>query len=124
MSDERAPQPGHVYRVNGQPALYVRTEARYGSEVPEHLFVFSRDRIVLTRWTPEVPDEFELIIDTEGRRQADEARWLLWAADHDRGILLGLLKQACAWLPRERADELRQRWKLAQPPPMEARAAP
>lgn len=95
--------------------FYVRTEQRPGRDQPEHLFVCTRERVCFERWHSEVPPEFELVIDTDGRRQANETRWLLQAADHDKQILVELLTQACEWLPRERAEELRQRWTERQP---------
>ena len=111
------PEPGQVYRSpKGTPMLYVRTEQRPGSDVPEHLFISTESRTVLQRWTREVPAEFELIIDYDGRRQANEQRWLTLVAEHERDLAHRLLRRATAWLPPERARELRDEWRKAQPP--------
>lgn len=95
--------------------LFVRTEQRPFRPEPEYLFIETINRTVFARWLTEVPEEFELVIDTEGRAQANEKGALLWASEHDRLVLFGLLGRACAWLPPERARELRQEWKAAQP---------
>jgi hypothetical protein len=110
------PDPQTVYRdAQGRVLTYVRTEQRDGRTTPEHLFLTTRERNVFQLWSETVPEEAELILDVEGRKQANEANWLLQAADHDRELALGLLKRACEWLPQERAQELRAQWKEAQP---------
>jgi hypothetical protein len=111
-----APSPGTVYSIGGKPHLFVRTEQRSGPGGPGHLFIHVDRRVVLEHWTSEVPAEAELIIDAEGRRQAGQEEWLRLAAEHEIKILTGLLTQACSWLPRERAEELRQAWVRTQPP--------
>jgi hypothetical protein len=95
--------------------MYVRTEHRGGRPGPEHLFVTTRNRGVFQLWLADVPEDAELVIDTDGRRQAQEALWLLEAAAHEKGIVVDCLKRACEWLPAERARELRAMWKAAQP---------
>jgi hypothetical protein len=110
------PDPQTVYRnTDGEPLLFVRTEQRPGSKTPEHLFVRVRNRVVLQLWMDETPEGAELVIDVEGRKQANQERWLRLAAEHNVTVLAGLLKVACQWLPRERAQELRQRYVEAQP---------
>jgi hypothetical protein len=102
------PEPGSVYRdESGRLLLYVRTELRAGAKIPEHLFVHTRDRVILTSWLPELPPAAELVIDTEGRRQANEESWLRLVAEQEIGVLAGLLRKACSWLPQQRAGELR-----------------
>lgn len=95
--------------------LYVRTEQLPGSETPEHLFVAAHDRTVFTRWLKTLPAELELVLDTEGRKQAAEQQWLTVVAEHERDIAHRLLKKATAWLPRERVKALRDEWRSAQP---------
>ena len=90
--------------------LYVRTEERSGRPAPEHLFVETRGRVVFQRWVSKVPAEFELILDTDGREHANEARWMTKVTEHNLKLALGLLKKAASWLPSERARELRQEW--------------
>lgn len=103
--------PGTIYRTaDGQVRMYVRTEQRPGSLEPEHLFVRVLDRIVMQHWTTETPPEAELIVDEDGRRQANEESWHRWISDRERDILIPLLQQACAWLPSSRANELRERY--------------
>jgi predicted kinase len=110
------PDPQTVYRdAKGDPLLYVRTEQRPGAPAPEHLFVKAYNRVCLQVWAKEVPEGAVLVIDAGGRKQANEERWLRLAAEHNVEILAGLLKRACQWLPRERAQELRQRYVEAQP---------
>jgi hypothetical protein len=58
----------------------------------------------------------ELVIDTEGRKQASEQEWLTAVAEHERDLAYRLLKRAVAWLPRDRALQLRNEWRNAQPP--------
>lgn len=115
------PNHGQVYRTpEGQPLLFIRTEQRSGCPVPERLFVSARGGVVFQRWLREVPAELELVVDTEGRKQANEQSWLRAVAEHERDLAFELLKQACAWLPKLRADELRRRWRERQPPEEEA----
>lgn len=109
------PHPGTIYRVRGEPMLYIRTEHRAGRPEPEHLFVKQDRRTVFSVWTATMPPDAELIVDERGRREANEERWLRLAAEHNIEILFGLLRQACEWLPRERAQELRRRYAAAQP---------
>ena len=110
------PDPGTVYRDDTNRVLmFVRTEQRPGAKEPEHLFVSVQNRVVLQRWLDEAPDEAKLVIDTEGRKQANGLRWLLEAAEHERDILLTLLSQACAWLPEARAMDLRRAYAASQP---------
>jgi hypothetical protein len=110
------PDPQTVYRdAKGDPLLYVRTEQRPGASSPEHLFVKAYNRVCLQVWAKEVPEAAVLVIDAGGRRQANEERWLRLAAEHNVGILTSLLKRACAWLPGERASELRKAYREAQP---------
>lgn len=114
------PQPGQIYRsTDGQPMLFVRTEQPPGSGQPEHLFVLTRNRTVLTRWLPVVPEELKVIHDTDGHKQATERSWLTLVAEHERDLALRLLKKATAWLPRERAKQLQDEWRNAQPPEKE-----
>jgi hypothetical protein len=112
------PQLSQVYKspINGLPLIYVRTEQRPGCPEPEHLFVCTRNRAVFSLWTRSVPEDFELIIDTDGRKQAEQQEWLTVVAEHEKGVLVDLLKKACEWLPSERAKELRQEWVRRQPP--------
>lgn len=105
--------PGTIYHIGGKPRLYVRTEARAGTV--EHLFVHVDNRVIFTHWTQKIPRQAELIVDEDGRAQANEERWLRLAAEHNNEILIGLLRKACAWLPRERGNELRQEYAVAQP---------
>lgn len=72
--------------------------------------------MVFQHWTDTAPPEAELIIDEGGRTRANEEAWLRAAAEHDVEILLDLLRQACAWLPPQRAQELRRRWVETRPP--------
>jgi hypothetical protein len=109
------PAPGTIYCERGKLLMYVRTEQRTGAAAPEHLFVMTQNRTVFQRWTSEVPPEAELVIDEEGRAQASEERWLRTAAEHEVGILVALLKCACAWLPKDRADELRKEYLETRP---------
>lgn len=110
------PDPQTVYRdAKGDPMFYVRTEQRSGREAPEHLFVKTQYRACFQLWTSEIPAEAELVIDAGGRREANETRWLLHVAEHERAILAELLKQACDWLPQERAKKLRQRFRETRP---------
>jgi hypothetical protein len=37
-------------------------------------------------------------------------------AEHERDLAYRLLKKAVAWLPRDRALQLRNEWRNAQPP--------
>lgn len=115
MPTDRTPRPAQVYSVRGRPALYVRTEQRPGSAKPQHLFVQTHDRVVVSTWLDELPDDFELIIDTDGRAEANDLKWQLWAAEHERQIMVDLLKQACDWLPPAKARELRQRYVDTRP---------
>lgn len=111
-----SPDPGTIYRdAKGEPMLFVRTEQRGGRQESEHLFVKARNRATFQLWTSEVPEGAELVIDAGGRKEANEVRWLLLTAEHNVGILAGLLKQACEWLPPTRAQELRRQYKAAQP---------
>lgn len=109
------PSPTTVYEIDGTPYLYVRTEARGGGG-PEHLFVCARKNLVFQRWTSEVPPEAELVLDTDGRRQAEQEKWLRHAAEHEIEILVGLMRKACAMLPQERADALRREYLATLPP--------
>jgi hypothetical protein len=110
------PDPQTVYRdAQGRILMYVRTEHRGGEAKPRHLFVTTRNRVVFELWCEEVPGGAELILDTDGRRQAQESLWLLEAAVHEKAIVIDCLKRACEWLPAERAKELRAMWKEAQP---------
>lgn len=95
--------------------MYVRTEHRGGRPGPEHLFVTTRNRNVFELWSEEMPKDAELILDTDGRQQAQEALWLLEAAEHEKQIVIDCLKRACEMLPAARATELRAQWKEAQP---------
>lgn len=111
------PDPQTIYRdTKGDPIFYVRTELRSGRPAPEHLFVKTQRRACFQLWVSEIPEKAELVIDAEGRKEANETRWLLHVAEHERGVLAELLKTACNWLPHERAEELRRRYKEAQPP--------
>jgi hypothetical protein len=104
-----------IYRESGKLRLYVRTEQRTGAKQPEHLFVHAERGVVHQRWTTEVPPEAELIVDEEGRKQANEEKWLRHAAEHECQILAGLLKKACGMLPQERADALRAEYLTTRP---------
>jgi hypothetical protein len=111
-----APDPQTIYRdAEGRVLMYVRTEQRSGRKKPEHLFVTTRNRGVFQLWVEEIPKDAELVLDTDGRRQAQEALWLCEAEEHEKRIVIECLKQACDWLPAERAKELRAKWKEAQP---------
>jgi hypothetical protein len=107
------PNPQTVYQDKDRALLYVRTEDR--GDGPEHLFITTRNRVVLQVWLTEVPREAELVIDTDGRRQAQESLWLLEAAEHEKGILVRCLRRACEWLPAECVKELQAMWRTAQP---------
>lgn len=110
------PNPQTVYRdAKGDPMFFVRTARRSGRPAPEYLFVKTWLRTCFEVWTSEIPEAAELIIDTEGRKEANEVRWLLQVAEHERGILAGLLKQACEWLPPTRAEELRGKFRETRP---------
>ena len=116
MSITGTPDPQTVYRdAQGRVLIYVRTEQRDGRTTPEHLFLTTRERNVFQLWSEATPEGAELVLDVVGRRQANELRWLLAAADQDRNLALDLLKRACEWLPQERAQELRAAWKERQP---------
>jgi hypothetical protein len=104
-----------IYRESGKLRLYVRTEQRPGATQPEHLFVHAERGMVYERWTTEVPPGAELVVDEDGRQQANEQKWLRLAAEHDIKILKGLLTKACSWLPSERADQLRREYVASQP---------
>jgi hypothetical protein len=95
--------------------MFVRTEHRGGRPRPEHLFVTTRNRGVFQLWLADVPEDAELVIDTDGRRQAQEALWLLEVADHEKAILVDCLQAACEILPASNAKALRAMWKAAQP---------
>lgn len=111
-----SPDSQTVYRDSrGRILIYVRTEHRGGRDNPEHLFVMTRNRVVFELWVDDIPADAELVIDTDGRRQAQETLWLLEAANHEKRIVVDCLKQACEWLPAARATELRAMWKEAQP---------
>jgi len=110
------PDPQTVYRDDqGRVLIYVRTEKRSGRKEPEHLFVTTRERTVFQLWRTTLPDEAELVLDVEGRKEADQVRWLLHVAEHERNVVLGLLKQACKWLPAERAADLRGLYAASRP---------
>lgn len=110
------PDPQTVYRdPQGRVLMYVRTEHRGGEAKPRHLFVTTRNRVVFELWTEEMPQDAELIFDTDGRRQAQESLWLLEASEHEKAIVIDCLKAACDMLPAARAKELRAMWKAAQP---------
>jgi mannose/fructose/N-acetylgalactosamine-specific phosphotransferase system component IIB len=104
-----------IYRESGKLRMYVRTEQRPGAKEPEHMFVHAERGVVYHRWTAEVPPEAELVVDEEGRKQANEEKWLRHAAEHECQILAGLLKKACAMLPQERADALRAEYLTTRP---------
>lgn len=116
LTERCGPHPQTVYHDNqGRVLMYVRTEHRGGRDNPEHLFVMTRNRVVFELWVDDIPADAELVIDSAGRRQAQETLWLLEAADHEKQIVVDCLKQACEWLPAARAKELRAMWKEAQP---------
>lgn len=103
-----------VYRgADGQILMYVRTEKR--KDRSEHLFAVTREGTIFQRWLEDVPEDMELIIDTEGRKQANDTKWLLHVAEHEREILAELLRRACSWLPDVRARELREAFKASRP---------
>ena len=54
------PNPGTVYRVNGEAMLYVRTEQRPGVDHAQHLFVKSDRRMTFQVWVDKMPPEAEL----------------------------------------------------------------
>lgn len=101
----RAPEPGHIYKLNGEHLIYVRTEGG------EHHFVKARNRVVYHVRLPELPEEAELVIDTLGRQQAADARAELQAVEWNRDLAFELLAKACAWLPKARGDQLRQEFQ-------------
>jgi hypothetical protein len=107
--------PGTIYRERGKLRLYVRTEQRPGAKQPEHMFIHAERGVVYHRWTAEVPPEAELVVDEEGRKQANEEKWLRHAAEHECQILAGLLKKACDMLPPERANALRAEYLTTRP---------
>jgi hypothetical protein len=107
--------PATVYQTAHGPSLYIRTEQRPGDDHPHHLFVHVDKRMVFQHWTDTEPPEAELIIDSDGRRQAEQEKWLRLAAEHECQILAGLLKKACAMLPQERADALRAEYLTTRP---------
>jgi hypothetical protein len=107
--------PATIYQTAHGPSLYVRTEQRPGDDHPHHLFVRAAKRVVLQHWTDTVPPEAELVVDREGRKQANEERWLRLAAEHECQILAGLLKKACSMLPPERASALRAEYLTTRP---------
>jgi hypothetical protein len=109
------PAPSTIYREGGKLRLYVRTEQRPGASGPEHLFVHAERGMVYQRWTTEVPPEAELVVDEDGRRQANEQQWLRLAAEHECQILAGLLKKACDMLPPERGKALRDEYRATRP---------
>ena len=112
----RVPNPQTIYRDDqGRVLMYVRNEWRSGRKEPEHLFVTTRERTVFQLWRASMPAEAELILDVEGRKEAEEVRWLLHVAEHERNVVLGLLKQACKWLPAERAADLRGLYAASRP---------
>lgn len=115
VSDVSEPSHGTVYTIRGRPNLYVRTEVRKQGGGPEHLFIRVDRNMIFQHWTADVPPEAELIMDADGRQQAEQEKWLRAAAEHNIEIVFGLLKQACDWLPAERAKELRRRYTEAQP---------
>lgn len=108
-----SPEPGMVYRHDGRLLLYVRTEQRPGTKHPEHLFVHAKDRLLFEVWLREVPPEALLVIDTDGRNQANEQTWLRYIEEQKNATLIHLLRTACGWLPRAKADELRREYAQA-----------
>lgn len=62
-------------------------------------------------WHRDVPPDFQLVVDTEGRKQANEQEVLRAVAEHERDLAHRLLKQAVEWLPRSRAEDLRRQWR-------------
>lgn len=115
-SNDVTPNHGTVYKTRFGPSLYVRSERRSGDTAPQHLFVHVSHDMIYQHWVDTVPPEAELIIDEGGRKLANEERWLRHAAEHDIEILFGILKQACEWLPPQRAQELRRQWVETRPP--------
>jgi hypothetical protein len=101
------PKPGMIYKRNGEHYLFVRTEQRPGASEPEDLYVLARGGVIFTHWSAQPLDDAELIIDSEGRRQAQQQAWNTWFAEQEVALLAALLKKACEWLPAERAKDLR-----------------
>lgn len=111
---QNPPRPGVLYRIEGRLSLYVRTERRPGIKRPQHLFVHVSRRMIYERWTSEVPQAAEMVVDESGRQQANEEQWLRLAAEYETRIVMGLLKKACELLPKARADELRDEYRATR----------
>lgn len=108
--DTTFPREGQCYQVDGDDRIwmYVRTETRPGMKHPEHLYITTGDRMVYSSWRSEPMPKANLVIDTQGRQQAAQQAADTFFARLEVALLVGLLKQACEWLPRQRAQELRQ----------------
>lgn len=107
------PDPQTVYRDQTRILMFVRTEDRGNG--PENLFVTTRNGVVHQVWRKGAPSGAGLILDTEGRKEANELKWLLHVAEHEREIMVSLLRQATAWLPHDRAQELRKAFAETRP---------
>lgn len=111
------PHPGQVYAgPEGQPLLYVRTEQRPGSTEPEHLFLGTRERVVLERWLPAskpLPEALRLALDPRlgERLAAVEAR--LAELEREREGLVSAMKMATSMAPHL-TEGLRETYRLAR----------
>lgn len=88
--------------------LYVRTEQRPGDKAPRHLFLSTRNRVVVERWLDEVPEALELKLDTEATGRAREAEWRIIELEAKVAGLSAALKEAVGYVPVEVASELRR----------------
>jgi len=99
--------PGQVVRhPNGTLMLWVRTEERRGEA--GNLYVSTRADVVYTSWVKdgeEIPGE--LVNDTAGRAEAEVWRELLRENEAKIAALALVLKQACLWLAKSQAADLR-----------------
>lgn len=109
-----SPGPGQIFQdPSGTFALYVRTEKRPGKDHPEHLFIFTKDRLLFQRWTDALPEDYELVNDTAGRGEAKMMQLQVEALQYEREALSNCLKAAVAMLDDRAAEELRGLYRVA-----------
>lgn len=100
-----------IFSTPNGPMLKVRTEKRDGCDQPEHLFVGADERVVVTRWMTEVPDEFELIHDPVARAEANVARLETDALIAEKKVLLECLSVGLAIMDEQSAEQVRDLYR-------------
>lgn len=111
MTTNRTPRPGQAYSSpEGRPLLYVRTEARPGSKVPEHYFVGVdvERRNVGHCWFAELPEDMILVLDPGASQAATELEGQLAHAHRQVKALAAAMKEATTLVPVVTANHLRQ----------------